>query len=71
MKETLNSRVAVVETKIEAINTNLDLLRADIKEVHSCLHETRDLILTEIKALRFEENEEVEAHEKNPQEQPV
>ena len=56
MKETLNSRVAVVETKIEAINSKLEEVRDDIKEVHACLHKTRELILTEIKLLRTEDN---------------
>lgn len=56
MKETLNSRVAVVETKVEAISTKLDEVRADIKEVHACLHKTRELILDQIAHLRTEEN---------------
>jgi DNA-binding transcriptional regulator YiaG len=56
MKETLNSRVAVLETKVEAISTKLDEVRGDIKEVHACLHKTRELILDQIKSLRQEEN---------------
>ncbi len=56
MKETLNSRVAVLETKVEAIDTKLDEVRGDIKEVHACIHKTRELILSEIKALRDEDN---------------
>jgi chaperonin cofactor prefoldin len=56
MKETLNSRVAVLETKVEAINSKIDEVRQDIKEVHACLHKTRELILTEIKTLRNEDN---------------
>ena len=55
-KETLNSRVAVLESKLEAVNSNLDLVRADIKEVHACLHKTRELILDQIENLRLEEN---------------
>lgn len=57
MKETLNSRVAVVETKIEAIDGKLEELKQDIKEVHACLHKTRELILDQIKALRTEDNQ--------------
>lgn len=56
MKETLNSRVAVLETKVEAISTKLDEVRDDIKEVHACLHKTRELILDQIAQLRTEEN---------------
>ncbi|CAB5225736.1 hypothetical protein UFOVP758_11 [uncultured Caudovirales phage] len=56
MKETLNSRVAVLETKLEAVNSKIDEVRADIKEVHACLHKTRELILDQIAQLRTEEN---------------
>jgi uncharacterized membrane protein len=55
-RETVNSRVAVLETKVEAINSKLDEVRADIKEVHACLHKTRELILDQISQLRTEEN---------------
>ena len=56
MKETINSRVAVLETKVEAISIKLDEVKHDIKEVHNCLHKTRELILDQIKTLRTEEN---------------
>jgi uncharacterized membrane protein len=55
-RETVNSRVAVLETRVEAISVKLDEVRADIKEVHACLHKTRELILDQIKTLRQEEN---------------
>jgi uncharacterized membrane protein len=58
MKETLNSRVAVVETKLEALTAKLDEVRHDIKEVHACLHKTRELILDQIKTLRTEDNQQ-------------
>ena len=61
MKETLNSRVAVLETQVDTINSKLDEVKADIKEVHNCLHKTRELILAELKTLRQEENA---AHDK-------
>jgi outer membrane murein-binding lipoprotein Lpp len=57
MKETLNSRVAVLETRVEAINVKLDEVRSDIKELHACLHKTRELILNEVKALREADNQ--------------
>jgi chaperonin cofactor prefoldin len=56
MKETLNSRVAVLETQVDAISTKLDEVRSDIKEVHACLHKTRELILFQIQSLRDDEN---------------
>jgi hypothetical protein len=58
MKETLNSRVAVLETKVEAVSVKLDEVRADIKEVHACLHKTRELIMEQISQLRTEENQQ-------------
>ena len=64
MKETLNSRVAVLETKVEAVSSKLDEVRTDIKEVHACLHKTRELILTEIKALRQEDDAQHERFNK-------
>lgn len=56
-KETLNSRVAVLETKVEAISSKIDEVRADIKEVHVCLHKTRELILDQIENLRRQEHQ--------------
>lgn len=55
-RETVNSRVAVLETKVEAINEKLEEVRDDIKQVHACIHKTRDLIITEIKALQEADN---------------
>ena len=56
-RETINSRVAVLETKLEAVNNKIDEVRADIKEVHACLHKTRELILDQISQLRTEDNQ--------------
>jgi DNA-binding transcriptional regulator YiaG len=64
MKETLNSRVAVLESKVEAVSSKLDEVKDEIKEFHACLHKTRELILTEIKALRQEENAQHEQFNK-------
>ena len=61
MKETLNSRVAVLESQVDTISVKLDEVRADIKEVHACLHKTRELILDQIENLRREEHS---AHDK-------
>ena len=64
MKETLNSRVAVLETKVEAIGVKVDEIRLDIKDMHDCLDKTRDLIISEIKALRQEDNAQHERFNK-------
>jgi chaperonin cofactor prefoldin len=59
-KETINSRVAVLETQVEAISVKIDEVRSDIKEVHACLHKTRELILDQIENLRKQQQQ---AHE--------
>ena len=41
---TLPERVAVVETKVDQIEEKLDDLKADVKEMHDCLDNTRDLL---------------------------
>jgi uncharacterized coiled-coil protein SlyX len=40
----LPERVAVVEIKVEAINEKLADIKADVKEMHDCLDQTRDLL---------------------------
>lgn len=40
----LPERVAVVETKVQAIEEKLDDLKGDVKEMHDCLDNTRDLL---------------------------
>jgi len=40
----LPERVAVVETKVSQIEEKLDDLKADVKEMHDCLDNTRDLL---------------------------
>jgi chromosome segregation ATPase len=40
----LPERVAVVETKIHQIEEKLDDLKSDVKEMHDCLDQTRDLL---------------------------
>ena len=41
---TLPERVAVVETKIHQIEEKLDDLKCDVKDMHDCLDNTRDLL---------------------------
>ena len=40
----LPERVAVVEIKVEAINEKLTDIKADVKDMHDCLDNTRDLL---------------------------
>jgi chromosome segregation ATPase len=40
----LPERVAVVEIKVEAINEKLSDIKTDVKEMHECLDNTRDLL---------------------------
>jgi uncharacterized coiled-coil protein SlyX len=40
----LPERVAVVEIKVEAINEKLADIKSDVKEMHDCLDQTRDLL---------------------------
>ena len=45
----LPERVAVVEIKVEAINEKLADIKADVKEMHDCLDQTRDLLADKLK----------------------
>jgi len=40
----LPERVAIVETKVHAIEEKLDELKVDVKDMHDCLDNTRDLL---------------------------
>jgi chromosome segregation ATPase len=40
----LPERVAVVETKVDQIEEKLDDLKSDVKTMHECLDNTRDLL---------------------------
>jgi len=40
----LPERVAVVEIKVEAINEKLTDIKSDVKDMHNCLDNTRDLL---------------------------
>jgi chromosome segregation ATPase len=47
----LPERVAVVEIKVEAINEKLSDIKADVKEMHDCLDNTRDLLAQQLKEM--------------------
>jgi chaperonin cofactor prefoldin len=47
----LPERVAVVEIKVEAISEKLSDIKADVKEMHDCLDNTRDLLADKLKEM--------------------
>jgi chaperonin cofactor prefoldin len=54
MKETLNSRVAVLETQVTSMDKKLDELRSDVKDMHDCLDNTRDSVLAQLGVMTAE-----------------
>jgi len=44
----LPERVGIVETKVESIKEQIVDLKADIKEMHDCLDNTRDVVLAQL-----------------------
>ena len=47
----LPERVAVVEIKVEAINEKLSDIKSDVKDMHDCLDNTRDLLAEKLKEM--------------------
>jgi len=47
----LPERVAVVEIEVEAINEKLSDIKADVKDMHDCLDNTRDLLTEKLKEM--------------------
>jgi archaellum component FlaC len=45
---TLPERVSVLETKVENISEKLVDLKSDVKEMHDCLDQTRDIVLAQL-----------------------
>ena len=54
----LPERVSVLETKVENISEKLVELKADVKEMHDCLDNTRDLLADKLEKMQdeFREN---------------
>jgi predicted RNase H-like nuclease (RuvC/YqgF family) len=44
----LPERVGIVETKVESIKEQIADLKADVKEMHDCLDNTRDVVLAQL-----------------------
>ena len=50
----LPERVSVLETKVENINEKLVDLKADVKEMHDCLDQTRDMLSDKLEKMQEE-----------------
>ena len=50
----LPERVGIVETKVESIKEQLTDLKADVKEMHDCLDNTRDLLADKLEKMQDE-----------------
>jgi predicted RNase H-like nuclease (RuvC/YqgF family) len=50
----LPERVSVLETKVENISEKLIELKADVKEMHDCLDNTRDLLADKLEKMQEE-----------------
>ena len=50
----LPERVSVLETKVENIDEKLVDLKADVKEMHDCLDNTRDLLADKLEKMQEE-----------------
>ena len=50
----LPERVSVLETHVENINEKLIDLKADVKEMHDCLDNTRDLLADKLEKMQEE-----------------
>jgi chromosome segregation ATPase len=44
----LPERVGIVETKVESIKEQITDLKSDVKEMHDCLDNTRDVVLAQL-----------------------
>jgi chromosome segregation ATPase len=50
----LPERVSVLETRVENINEKLVDLKADVKDMHDCLDNTRDTVLAQLNVMTNE-----------------
>ena len=47
-------RVAVVETKVDSMIVCIDEIKSNVKEMHDCLDNTRDLLATKLEKMQDE-----------------
>ena len=45
----ISERVAIVETKVDAMITCIDEIKTDVRDMHDCLDKTRDEVMAELK----------------------
>jgi chromosome segregation ATPase len=50
----LPERVGIVETKVESIKEQIVDLKADVKDMHDCLDQTRDRVLAQLDVMTNE-----------------
>jgi hypothetical protein len=48
---TVPERVSVLETKVDNIEEKIDNLKVDVKEMHDCLDQTRDGIMSQLEKM--------------------
>ena len=51
---TMPERVAVVETKVDSMIVCIDQIKVDVKEMHDCLDQTRDLLAAKLEKMQDE-----------------
>lgn len=47
-------RLGIVETKVENLNEKVDEIKVDIKDMHDCLDNTRDTVMTQLSVMTNE-----------------
>lgn len=52
--QTVPERVSVLETKVDNIEEKIDDLKVDVKDMHDCLDQTRDRVLTQLDVMTSE-----------------
>ena len=51
---TMPERVAVVETKVDSMIVCIDQIKTDVKDMHDCLDNTRDLLAAKLEKMQDE-----------------
>lgn len=55
---TAAERLGIVETKVENLDSKIDELKVDLKDMHDCLDQTRDLLALQLKCMADESNKQ-------------
>jgi hypothetical protein len=51
MVKSAAERLGIVETKVENLDGKMDELKVDVKEMHDCLDNTRDMLADQLKCM--------------------